>query len=578
VKRASPTSPQPPADRLLLAALLHAGPWVGVLVLASLGLAAAETALPLVLGRALDSVLGAGVSRAWLTAAAALIAAIVALDALDDLAAGAATARSTAWLRRRLLRHVLALGPRAGGSGDLVGRLVGNAAQAGRIGQVTVRSIANVLPAIGGPVGLALIDPWLCVTFLAGVPVLVLLMRALGRDAQALADRYLAVQGEIAARLGDAVRGIRTIAAAGTVEREAQRVLEPLPELHRHGLGIWRAQMRIAAQDGLLVALLEVAVLAVGGLELTHGRISPGQLLAAAQYVLLGGTMASVLASVAAVARARAAARRIAEVLGQQPPRHGDAVLAPGGGRVELRGVTVRRDGGRLLSDLSLVVEAGELVAIVGPSGAGKSLVAALAARLVDPDEGEVLLDGVPLAELSRDELRRAVGYAFERPALLGDTIAETIAFGAVEPPTRELVAAARAARADGFVRRLRRRYRTPLAEAPMSGGEAQRLGLARAFAHAGRLLVLDDVAASLDTITERHIGEVLTGPLGDRTRIVVAQRASTAARADRVVWLEDGRVRDSGPHEELWRQPGYRALFAADAAPLIAREPAWTG
>jgi ATP-binding cassette subfamily B protein len=117
-----------------------------------------------------------------------------------------------------------------------------------------------------------------------------------------------------------------------------------------------------------------------------------------------------------------------------------------------------------------------------------------------------------------------------------------------------------------------------PRARTGSSGGERQRLGLARAFAHAGRLLILDDVAASLDTITERHISQVLTEALGDRTRLVIAHRASTAARADRVVWIEEGRVTATGTHRELWRLAGYRALFGAgtEAAPAMrAREPA---
>ena len=128
------------------------------------------------------------------------------------------------------------------------------------------------------------------------------------------------------------------------------------------------------------------------------------------------------------------------------------------------------------------------------------------------------------------------------------------------------VVAAARAARADDFIRRLPDAYATPLDEAPMSGGEAQRLGLARTFAHAGRVVVLDDVAASLDTVTEHHIGQVLTGALADRTRLIVAHRASTAARADAVVWLDEGRVRAMAPHAELWEDPEYRALFEAEA------------
>ena len=143
------------------------------------------------------------------------------------------------------------------------------------------------------------------------------------------------------------------------------------------------------------------------------------------------------------------------------------------------------------------------------------------------------------------------------------------------------MTAAARAALADAFIRRMPGGYETPLSDAPMSGGEVQRIGLARAFAHAERVLVLDDVAASLDTVTEHEIAKALTGAMADRTRILVAHRASTAARGDVVLWLEDGRVKDFAPHHELWRDADYRALFeepeGEPAGPVGARlgEPA---
>jgi ATP-binding cassette subfamily B protein len=188
-----------------------------------------------------------------------------------------------------------------------------------------------------------------------------------------------------------------------------------------------------------------------------------------------------------------------------------------------------------------------------------------------------VSLDGVPLPELDRRELRRAVGYGFERPTLIGDTLADVIAFGQHIPNQLELAAAARAARADDFIQRMPEGYRTKLAEAPMSGGETQRIGLARAFVHTGRVLVLDDVAASLDTVTEHHIRQVLTGALADRTRLVVAHRASTAAHADLVAWLDDGRVRCLAPHHELWEVPSYREVFdeGLSLGGLHTRKPA---
>jgi ATP-binding cassette subfamily B protein len=450
----------------------------------------------------------------------------------------------------------------------LSSRIVGNATEAGRVATTVVQAGANLIPAIGATVALAIIDPWLCLTFVTGNVLLMVFVRTFAKDASELARRYLATQGRIVSRLIDATSGSRTIAAAGTERREQQRVLAPLPELHRHGIGTWRAQMRIGMQGGLVMAFLEIAVLAVAGVELAHNRISAGELVAAIQYVVLGSSLgSSVILAINRLARSRAAAARIAEVLDVAAPEPGARSLPAAGGRLEFRDVSVRAEDELLLDRVNLTIPAGALVGIVGPSGAGKSLLGSLAGRLADPDEGEILLDGVPLPEIEPDELRREVGFGFERPMLLGETVADAIAFGGRTPPSTEVIEAAKAARADGFIRRVPGGYGTPLVDAPMSGGEVQRVGLARIFAHAGRVLVLDDVASSLDTVTEHQISEVLTGALGERTRIVIAHRASTAARMDFVVWLEGGTVRAKGPHQTLWQDPGYRALFEPESA-----------
>lgn len=553
-------------DRLLLAVGRRGLPWTAALAVAAVGLACAETALPALMGRTIDAVVRGRSAAAPLRWCALALIVLVVCDMLEDLAAGYATARSTSWLRRMLLRHLLAVGPGAATRftpGDLAGRLVGNAAQAARVGQDTVRAIVGLIPAVGGCVALALIDPWLCVTFLAGTPLLILFVRTFAVQASGLAGRYFAVQGEIAGRLLGAVSGARTIAAAGTLERERRRILEPLPELRGHGIAMWRAQMRLSVQEGVLVPLLEIAVLAVAGAELARGRISPGDLLAASQYVLLATGLGSIVAYVGQLGRSRAGAARGAEILAAPPTAYGAEQVHRGPGRLEFRGVSVSV-GGHALGPIDLTVPPGALVAVVGPTGAGKSLLAMLAGRLIDPDAGEVLLDGVPLRRLAHEELRRAVGYGFEDPVLFGETIADAIAFGSRTAGPEEVLAAARAARADEFIRRLPDGYGTPLQAAPMSGGEAQRLGLARTFAHAGNVLILDDVAASLDTVTEHHITEVLATTLADRTRIVIAHRTATAARADRVVWLDQGSVRAIGSHAELWACEEYRALFGS--------------
>ncbi|WP_433324473.1 ABC transporter ATP-binding protein [Spirillospora sp. CA-294931] len=550
------------ADRLLGRTAARGGAWSLVLAVATLADAVAVTVLPLFLARAIDGVLDGSVSAAvWGCAALVVVSAVA--DVLVQLAAGSGTARATAWLRRTLVRHILAVGPHPRvQAGDLASRVVGGAGEAGVAPAAATQAVAALVPPAGALVILALLDWRLALTIVVALPAIAFLMHVFVRDISATARRYLDVQGVIAGRLAEALRGSRTIAAAGTAEREVGRVLAPLPELSAEGHAMWRTQGAVAARGLLALTLLQVAVVGAAGVELMAGRISPGELVAAIQYAGLAAGFGPVVTHLLRLGRARAGAARAAEVLALPAPVYGDAMLPSGPGRLEFRRVAA---GDGVLDGVDLVLPGGEAVAVVGRSGSGKSLLAALAGRLTDPDRGEILLDGVPLPRLGRAELRGAVGYAFARPALFGETVMDAIAFPdgtATEGRVRE---AATVACADRFVDRLPEGFGTRLAEAPMSGGELQRLGLARAFAHPGRLLVLDDATSSLDTATELQISQALLGPLGDRTRLVVAHRATTAARADRVVWLDGGRIRACDRHAVLWRDPDYRAVFGAD-------------
>jgi ATP-binding cassette subfamily B protein len=554
------------AAAVLRAAVRHSGTRCAALCLVSAAATGAGLLLPAALGRTLDLLLAHDPARRWILYSAGLVLLLALLDMAETVLDGTTNARATAWLRRRLARHVLALGPRATarfGSGELVARLVGSAAQAGTAPAALAASVAALAGPAGGLVALGLIDPWLAAVLLAGAPVLALLLRAFARDSSTCVARYQEVQGRMASALAEAVGGARTIRAAGTEDRETARVLRPLPELSREGHRMWRAQGRAAAQAVAVAPLLQLGVVAVAGLLLARHRLSVGEMLAASRYAVLATGVGVLVGQLAALVRARAAAGRLGEVLAEPAPCHGRRTLPSGPGRLELRGVTALRGGRAVLDGVDLTVPGGATLAVVGRSGSGKSLLAAVAGRLADPDAGEVLLDGVPLRELTHGDLRRAVGYAFDRPVLLGRTVEDALGLGVASPSPARIRQAARTARADAFVRRLPGGYATAPAAAPRSGGETQRLGLARAFAHGGRLLVLDDALSSLDTVTEHHITAALTADGTAATRLVVAHRAATAARADLVAWLDAGRVRAVGRHAELWGREEYRRVFA---------------
>ncbi|MEO3750480.1 ABC transporter ATP-binding protein [Streptomyces sp. B6B3] len=551
---------------------------VAALALLTLAQAAVLLVLPATLGRAVDALLsvdaGPEAARAatrWTLVCCGLIGAQVAFAAVEPVLVGSTDARATARLRERLVRRVLAVGPRATdrfSRGDLVTRGTSNAAQAGTVPAAAASAATIMLTPLGGIVALTLIDWRLGLAFALGLPLLATLLRAFTRSAADCVARYQTLQADLAGRFVEALAGARTIAAAGTEDRERARVLAPLPGMSRQGHRMWRVNARATAQAALLGPLLQLSVVAVAGLLLAADQLSVGGMLAAARYAVIATGIGTFVGFLNRLVRGRGAAARLAEVLRVPPVRHGVRTLpAPGPGRLEFRDVTARRGDRTVLRGLDLVVPGGTTVAVVGRSGAGKSLLAELAGRLADPDSGEVTLDGVPLGALDPAELRREVGYAFERPVLLGETLGEAIGYGPHPTTRKQIVAAARSASADGFVRTLPDGYETRCADAPLSGGELQRLGLARAFAHGGRLLILDDATSSLDTVTELRVGRALLTDCGARTRLIVAHRPATAARADLVAWLDDGRIRAVGPHRVLWRRADYRAAWDGVAA-----------
>jgi ATP-binding cassette subfamily B protein len=577
---------------LLLSASRRGGPWTWILALATAVSAGAALLLPAAIGRALDALPGGGHITWILLACAGLIAIMVGGKVIGDIAIGASNARCTAWLRMTLVRHLVAIGPAATrrfAPGDLTTRVTRNANEAGQIGVTAVMIGAGLIPPVGGIVALALIDPWVGLTALAGLVAMAGLLRVFVRDNSETIGDYLHSQGQIAARLLDALAGARTIAAAGSLERERGRILQPLGGLRTHGARMWHNQVRIASQSAMIGPLLQLVVVGVAGLGVVAGRLTVGELYAASRYAVMAAGIGSAVGFFNKLTRARAGGRRVAELLTEPVTRYGTATLPDrsdrgGGGRLEFRGVrvSIAGDAGNnaasagvsavsasaVINGLDLTVPAGATVAVVGQSGAGKSVLAALAGRLTDPERGQVFLDGVALPDLSREQLRGAVGFAFERPALVGDTIEEAINFGSRKRSEEKVRRAAAAARADTFVERLPQGYQTELAAAPLSGGEVQRLGLARAFAHPYRLLILDDATSSLDTVTERQVGAALTTGGGGQTRLIIAHRVATAARTDLVAWLDRGKLRSLGRHADLWRDPEYRALFGAEAVP----------
>jgi ATP-binding cassette, subfamily B, bacterial len=562
----SETPPRGAAVRLLARVTRRSPGWLALMVLVDAGGAVAVLLLPAFLGVATDAILTGGPLAGALSLLGAVLAGSALSAALSTVAGSTVSANGTAWLRRATFGHLLSaglVGPRRFSAGDLSVRLLGDAGEAGSVAPLLVDAAVSAMLSIGGLVALWLIDWRLAVVFVAAAPVVAILTRVLVRRVTALDLEYDQALARLAGRLSDAVAGARTIRAAGTRHREAARVLVPLADLSRSGHQEWAVQRRASWQIGLLGPLLQILVLATAGFQLAAGRISAGDFLAAAGYTQIALGLLDQVAVVLGLAEIRVGARRLADLFALPRTRYGSDPL-PLDGTLDLIGVTVRRFGRSVLRDVYLRVPDGTSVAVVGRSGAGKSTLALLAGRLIDPDEGVVRLGGRSLAGLDHRVLRREIGYAFERPELLGETISECLGYGRPELGLPALQEAARLAHVDDFVSRLPDGYATRLEDTPLSGGEQQRLGLARALAQGRRLLILDDAMSSLDVATEALVSAALTDRANGRTRLVIAHRAATAARAHLVVWLDAGQVRALAPHRTLWSDPQYRALFSA--------------
>jgi ATP-binding cassette, subfamily B, bacterial RamA/AmfB len=570
-KPAKPAGRFRAADRLVLRTMRRSPLWFTVVVIAEVAGAGASLLLPDVLARVIDEVLAGGAPFPALAPLGGVLAAETAALVLGLVAEARITSSSTAWLRKELIGRVLALGiagRRRFGAGELTSRLIGDVTYVTSTGPALTAALAAAALAVGGLVGLLLIDWRLAAAIGFGLPVVWLVLRLVVRDFSAQFEHYIALLARIADRLATALGGVRTIRAAGAVERDVQRVLAPLPDLSDAGHAMWRIQRRTAVQLGTLTPLVWVVVLIIAGFGVAAGRLSPGEFIAAAGYAAIAFGLFDDVEGLLALAQARAGAARVCEVLDEVPPVPGACGLPPGRGELLLRGVTVVEGEEVRLDRVELWVPPGAAVALVGDARSGVATLAMVAAGLTTPDRGVALLDGVPMPAVAPQVLRRAVACAFARPRLLGVTVADAIGFASPGAPGWVLERAARTAHADVFIRRLPRGYDTPLDQAPLSGGEAQRLGLARAIAANARLTVFDDATASLDMATEMLVSTAITRQLAGRTRIVVTHRAATAARADLVAWLQDGRVRAIGPHGHLWADPAYRAVFAhTDAA-----------
>lgn len=364
--------------------------------------------------------------------------------------------------------------------------------------------------------------------------------------------------------VGDALQGIRVVKAFGQEYAEKDRYDGANSTLVHQTIRIDGAWQGIFPLFSLISTSGALLVWYFGGWDVIRDEVSLGTLMAFVAYLgMFFGPLQWFSQALNWSSRALAASDRVFEIMDtpSEVPTAKDAVSIPRvAGKVEMSNVTYGYEKHHpVLKNINLKVEPGEMIGLVGHSGAGKSTMINMICRFYDPDQGSITVDGIDLRNIDQEDLRRQIGVVLQETFLFDGTVAENIAYSKPGATPLDIMRAAKIANAHDFIVRMPDGYDTKVGERGhrLSGGEKQRIAIARAIVHDPRILILDEATASVDTETERQIQEAIARLVKGRTTFAIAHRLSTLREADRLVVLDKGGIAEIGTHEELLDKKG---------------------
>ncbi|SEC35431.1 ABC transporter ATP-binding protein [Streptomyces melanosporofaciens] len=445
--------------------------------------------------------------------------------------------------------------------------------------QTLSQILASLLTIVGVLAMMFWISPLLALVALITVPVSVWVTTRIGKRAQPQFVAQWKTTGKLNAHIEEMYTGHSLVKVFGREKESAELFREQNDKLYAAGFRAQSISGLIQPSMMFIGNLNYVLVAVVGGLRVASGALSIGDVQAFVQYSRQFSQPLTQVASMANMVQSGvASAERVFELL-DAPEQSAEPVDArrPEAvrGQVAFEEVSFRyQPDTPLIDGLSLSVRPGQTVAIVGPTGAGKTTLVNLLMRFYEVSGGRITLDGVDIAEMSREELRSHIGMVLQDTWLFGGTIAENIAYGAQGASFEEIVEAAKATYVDRFVRTLPDGYDSVIDEegSNVSAGEKQLITIARAFLSEPSILVLDEATSSVDTRTEVLIQRAMASLRSGRTSFVIAHRLSTIRDADVILVMESGRIVEQGSHDALLAAGGaYARLYASQFAEPVA-------
>lgn len=416
------------------------------------------------------------------------------------------------------------------------------------------------------------------------LPPVALVTERLSRSLRKSSTRGMEETGTLSRALSEALAGRRIVKAYGLEALVARAAEARIRERLRFLLRAARARSAAVPSTDLIGGIAAAVTIAFAGWQHLHGHLGFNQFSAFLAAMLMAQQPVRNLSQLWTIStEGLASANRIFHLIDSRPRivDRADArplVVKRAGGAIRFDNVSFRyaTDAATALNGISFDVQPGQKIALVGPSGAGKSTIFNLLLRFYDVEGGRILIDGQDISRVTLNSLRAAIALVTQEPFLFDETIAENIAYGRRDAPHPDIIEAARAAAADGFITEIADGYDSRIGEGglKLSGGQRQRIAIARAMLRDAPILLLDEATSALDPESERQVQSALKQLMRGRTTLIIAHRLSTVLDADRIYVIDRGEVVEWGTHQELVAQGGvYARLYRDELAPDVTDE-----